>query len=162
MLTGFISEYEEVFRGEPWYGASILDSLSSIPLEQLNFKPHAAGHSIAGLVKHMLAWRKFVVEKLKGNPDYNIDLNTPADWDEQVLIHSMREWERLVEDLKASQQEIVDMLQAKQEEWWTSQVPGKDYSYQHMLRGILQHDIYHLGQIRLTWKWAEQAATKSH
>ncbi len=161
MLTNLINEFNDVFEGEPWYGASVLDSLQAMPVELLNDKPYAAGHSVAVLLKHMLAWRIFVLEKLKQNKDYKIALNSPADWDHDFIISDSREWQQLIETYKQAQQELIVLLKEREEEWLLEQVPGNDYSYRHMLNGILYHDIYHLGQIRLSWKMAEQERSRS-
>ncbi|AHM63249.1 hypothetical protein D770_25020 [Flammeovirgaceae bacterium 311] len=156
MLANLIDELGEVFEGEPWYGVSVLDSLNQLPPEVLNYKPYAAGHSVAFLLKHMLSWRIFVLEKLKENEAYAIELNSSADWDKELVIGDEEEWQQLVEAFKHSQQELISLLGKKREEYLERQVPGKAYNYGYLLRGILYHDIYHLGQIRLTWKMAEQ------
>ncbi|WP_224995691.1 DinB family protein [Cesiribacter sp. SM1] len=155
MCTNLINELKEVFEGEPWYGVSVLGSLQAVPVEVLNYKPYAAGHSIAVLLKHMLAWRVFVLEKLKENSAYSIEINSSADWDNDFIIRNENEWQQLVKALKASQRELIALLQEREEAWLAQQVPGKNYNYRHLLNGMLYHDIYHLGQIRLSWKMAE-------
>lgn len=148
----FLQEYREVFNGSPWYGAAVLKSLQRIPFALVNQKLHPQGHSIAGLLKHMLAWRNFVLEKLEENADFDIDLNSTADWEEGVMMDSEEEWQKLLQSLENSQQRMEQLLADKSEEWLAQPVAGKPYSNQFMLRGILYHDVYHLGQIRLMKK----------
>lgn len=151
----FIKEYQEVFEGNPWHGESVLKTLESTPFQLVNYKPQQGFHSIAELVKHLLIWRKFIVEKLNENQEFDIQLNSSLDWEEKVRMETSLEWSRLLEDLKASQKEITSLLSGKKDEWFQQQCPGKSYSNQFMMMGIMQHDLYHLGQIRLIRKMAE-------
>lgn len=152
----FIRDYKEIFEGEPWYGQSLMETLTSISFPLVNYKPAGNFHSIAGLVKHMLIWRKFVVEKLRENEEFDIELNSPADWNENPKLSNATEWSLLLKELKVSQKEIESALVTKNEDWANEPAPGKNYANHYMLRGIVCHDIYHLGQIRLLKKLAEE------
>ena len=148
-IDQLIEEYTEVFEGSPWYGESIQKTLKSIPYELVNEKRSPQEHSIADICLHMLNWRKFVIEKIKGHETFDIVLNTNADWEAEVFLESPQAWQKLQDALQASQLALVTLLRSKPEEWLEQQVAGKEYHNLYMLRGIMQHDIYHLGQIRL-------------
>ena len=53
------------------------------------------GHSIVEIVMHMVAWRKFVTERLKGNNDFDID--------DQNNFPSMSDCQKAKVELKKSQ-----------------------------------------------------------
>lgn len=156
IITEFIKEYQEIFDGEPWHGESLFRTLETTSFHLTNFKPQENFHSIAELLKHLLIWRTFVIEKLNENQEYDIHLNSSLDWEEKVRIETPVEWNRLMESLKSSQQQIVSLLSGKEDGWLQQQTPGKSYTNQYMMMGIMHHDLYHLGQIRLIRKMAEE------
>jgi len=41
----------------------------------------------------------------------------------------------------------VEVLQQQQDSLLIERVPERDYNFRKLLYGIVQHDIYHLGQI---------------
>lgn len=148
-IDQLINEYTEVFDGRPWYGESIQKSLNSIPYELVNEKRNPQEHSIADICLHMLNWRKFVIEKMKGHEAFDIALNSSADWEEGIFLDSPEAWQKLQDAVKASQLAMITLLRSKPEAWLEQQAAGREYSNLYMLKGIIQHDIYHLGQIRL-------------
>ncbi len=154
-IREFVKEHNEVFKGEPWHGESLIGTLERISFRLVNYKPQKGFHSIAELVKHLLVWRKFVLEKLKGNQEYDIELNS-QDWEEEKLMERKEEWVLLLKELQASQEDLTTWLSGKKEDWLESQTPGKSYTNQYMVMGIMHHTLYHLGQIRLIRKMAEE------
>ncbi len=146
-----IVQIKEVFDGEPWYGSSILKVLENIPVEFWNQKVGKMSHSIAELVYHIIDWRSFVVEKLKNNTVYSIELNSEKDWRKQVSIVSQDQKKVIIKELNKTQELILEELDQKSDSWLNESVLGKDYSNQYMINGLVQHDIYHLGQINMLY-----------
>lgn len=142
-------EFKEIFEEKSWYGASVLETLRSVSYPFVNLRLHDQSHSIAELVQHMLNWRMFVVEKLNGNEEFDIELNSKFDWPESFHIEDEEVWNNLIIKLINSQEEIVEALSLKSEDWLTQKTPGEQYNNDFLIRGIMYHDIYHLGQIRL-------------
>jgi len=54
-----------------------------------------------------------------------------------------------ITQLEQSQKKLLEAIQFFPEASLSNPVPGRQYSFSHMLYGILQHDVYHLGQIAL-------------
>lgn len=148
-VNHFIVALEDVFRGNTWYGTSIWDSLNKIPLDIWNHKVSKQGNSIAELVGHIIAWRLFVIEKLKGNATYDIELNSETDWKSDITIRTSEDLTGLLEELKGTQATICQLLQTKNNEWLSQITPGKTYNNRYMIQGLINHDCYHLGQINL-------------
>lgn len=91
---------------------------------------------------------KFALEKLQGNELHDIEIDSANDWP-KIRVDSKEEWEKLKRDLVSAQQKIYEFLEQKNDEYLEEIVPGRDYDIAYLLRGIIQHDIYHLGQIGL-------------
>ncbi len=138
-------------KGEPWYGISLCEALNQIPLEFWNKKPKGAAHSITEYVWHLIDWKKFVIEKVKENKGYNIIMNSQQDWREQVFVNNVDDFNEVYGELKSVQQSLCELIVSKEESWFKKCTEGRSYNNQYMLEGILQHDIYHLGQLNLIY-----------
>jgi uncharacterized damage-inducible protein DinB len=138
------------FNGDPWHGSAVMYILSGITAQQAIAQPFANNHHIWGLALHMVAWRKFTLEKLRGNAAYSI--STPEqDWP-AVAQTDEQAWQQTLQDLRQSQQALLETIQRLDDEWLDKVVPGKSYTFYVLLHGIIQHDLYHSGQIALLKK----------
>jgi uncharacterized damage-inducible protein DinB len=139
-----------VYDGSPWHGENILNYLSGLSAEQAAIKPDKLNHSIAEIVAHMTAWRHFVIEKMKGNGAYEV-WDTELNW-QKITALNEPEWEAIKNNLKKSQTELLALVEEMQEFVLNSQVEGRKYNFRLLLQGIVQHDIYHAGQISMIKK----------
>lgn len=146
-LAHIILEVKECFDGNPWYGIPVMKKLDSIDWQLVNRRPSGV-RSIAVLVQHIINWRIFVIKKLQGDAEYDIIIDGPNDWSE-VQINSELEWEKLKQSLRQSQEDLLTILEGASDGLLEKKVPGKDYQFAPILRSVVQHDLYHLGQIAL-------------
>ena len=58
-------------------------------------------------------------------------------------------WKEAIDNFKQSQQALVEAVKNFSDPRLTELVPSKThkYTYYTLLHGIIQHDVYHLGQI---------------
>lgn len=99
----------------------------------------------------MLSWRTYVLEMVKGNDGYILTIDTEADWVRASPVDEL-EWKKLREAFATNQQDLVRTLEQTPEGLLNKTVPGKRYDFQHLVEGLVQHDIYHAGQIVATAK----------
>ena len=144
-----IRSLSEIFEGQPWYGDSVMRKLENLPYI-IGYKTCIPeSHSVAQIVGHHIAWKKFAVEKLKNNASYTLEIDSKEDWPD-IDVHSQKEWEELKRNLVAAQSKIYELLNEKEDDsYLEDKVSGKDYDFRYLLNGIIQHDIYHIGQIGL-------------
>ncbi|MDH3697178.1 MAG: DinB family protein [Flavobacteriaceae bacterium] len=144
-IDRIIANAGDCFNGKPWYGTSTMTILDMVSYSQVNIRPEGFSKSIAGLLRHMIAWRVFTIKKLKGLADFNIDPESAANWDSSNVTE--KEWKGLLKLLKKTQDALVNVFEGMEAENLTEGVPGSKYSRDYLIRGIIQHDVYHLGQI---------------
>lgn len=149
-LQHILQQLENVYNGEPWYGESVLAKLRAISAETAFARP-AGLHSVAELVGHMIAWRTAAIEWLHGHTGFRIELNSTTDWPPYEALQSVG-WAELQRQLAETQRQLVSLLQTKTDAILTQTAEPKSYTFQFLLEGIVQHDIYHLGQIGLVAK----------
>ena len=141
-------QLQAVFDGEPWYGDSLIAKLELIRAQAE--EPFELNKT-ASYVQHLINWRQFVIKKLMGDIDFDITLNTTADW-KDIIIDHFEAWDHLLELLGDTQNQLVTLIGSLSNEVLIKQVPEKGYSFVHMLHGLIQHEVYHTGQIAVYWK----------
>jgi len=139
---------KDQYEGKPWYGKSTIDLLNAIDFDALTEK---AETDIKAQILHMINWRYFVINKVKGQAAFDIKMNSEADWapDEIIQKTSIEDIKR---KLQISQIELIQCLDLKADDWLMEMVPNKTYNFAFLINGIIQHDIYHIGQSYLLAK----------
>lgn len=148
-IDRIVKMLEKTFDKQPWFGSSIMSILSDLDPKIVDKHPGTA-HSIIELILHMTSWRTFATKRLQGDGDYQVsdDQNFPKPGT----------WKEAVDGLKASQAALVKAMKNFSEEKLGDIVPSNTlkYTYYTLLHGIIQHDIYHLGQIAILKKQFEK------
>ena len=149
-----IQEYKEdlvkVFEGEPWYGKCVLYYLDKLDGNDLA-KKLPGGNNVVQILEHMITWRNWGLQMFKGNFDFWIKPDSNQDWEREAQFTS-EDLEKLIFRLKQNQSEILEILKSKEDSWLVEMIPERKFTFGEALNGIVQHDIYHIGQIALLTK----------
>jgi uncharacterized damage-inducible protein DinB len=141
------------FEGEAWHGDSVLEVLSGVDAKTAAAHPIRNAHSIWELLMHISAWNKGVVRRAGGSPVKLTDEeNFPP-----VRVASEAAWQKTIEAAKQANAELVRTVAAFPALRLSEQVPGKSepyYDFYYMFAGVVQHDLYHAGQIVMLKKAA--------
>ncbi len=145
-LELLISDFKSFFDENPWFGDSYIDVISDITAEVALATP-PNGHSIAVILWHMVKWRKALTERLLGNTDFRADVTDLDNWP-IAETQTAATWEAAKAAFDEQQAILIEEL-AKRDEGFldTEFVEGR--TYRRLVSGVLQHDIYHLGQIAM-------------
>lgn len=139
-----------LYDGQPWYGDNISSVLTGVSAQMASKKLEKLNHSIAEIMRHLVAWHYFVIEKLKGNEEYEV-WETELNW-QMITSLTDEEWQKIKDDLKKSYALLLQQIEQMQESLLSSPVSGRKYNFRLMLQGIAQHDIYHAGQMAIIKK----------
>ena len=138
-------QIKDAYEGEPWFGKSAMDNLNEIDADGATEKP-AGQHSILELLWHMINWKQFVINRLRNDNEKSVHSFEENDWIE--LDHSDKTlWQQGLRQFSKLHNELVETLQQQNDELLSQRVSGRNYDFRKLLYGIIQHDIYHLGQI---------------
>ncbi len=144
-LQYIIKLLQITYDGEPWFGRSVKPILSEVDSKLALQKPNGQ-HSMLELLYHMINWREFVISRIQPGNDKQIQYFDENDW--RQLDHSDPTlWKKGLQLLETSQQLLIRLIGTMTDELLSTQVPEREFNYRFMLHGIIQHDIYHLGQI---------------
>jgi len=142
----FLAEQlKDAFEGDPWFGKNAKALLSEVA-EEIAFEKPNGQHSILELVWHMITWREFTISRFKKDATKDLHYFESNDWRE--LDHSNKSlWRQGLQRLYQTESELLEIMQAQKDELLDQNVEERNYSFRKLLNGIVQHDIYHLGQI---------------
>ena len=141
---------EEVIYDQPWHGNNLETTMMQVTAKESVIRI-LGQHNIAELVYHMIQWKKFVIQKTFGDKSFDIIHNSPEDW-KTIDQLTQGEWETLKFEFLEVTAELVQGLENFGQSTFSKPVPGRDYTYDHLLHGIVDHDIYQQGQISLIYK----------
>lgn len=137
-----------VNRENPWYGEPLESILSSVTYEEATFLPKGGDRSISHYLTHLIQWRVFCLEKIQSRVEENIELNSAEDWP-MTIPTTEEEWAAIKGQYVALTNKLLEAVFRMEDIQLDETVPGKNYTYEFLLEGIIDHDLYHFGQISL-------------
>ena len=147
-ISDITTQLEEIYSGGPWYGDSISCTLNSISADSAISKPPGLNHSIVDLVYHIITWRHFIIKQLRGEVDFDVRQNDKNDW-QDLNYGDENLWKNALSDFDRIHKLLISELGNFKENALTETAPLRKYTYEFLLTGLIQHDMYHLGQISL-------------
>jgi uncharacterized damage-inducible protein DinB len=148
-IERILDQLKRACEGNAWHGPAIQELLKGASARQVAAKFIPAGHSIWEIVLHITAWQDVTRRRLAG--EVVIDLPAHLDWP-SVTDTSETAWQQAVEHLFQSKQQLHRVISQLDDERLNDPVPGKDYSVYVLLHGVIQHNLYHAGQIAVLKK----------
>lgn len=143
-----IKLFDDLYKGNPWLDVTIMDTLKILTPEQAARKMHPGWNSIWQVVDHLVNWRYAMLERINGRV-----FNSPEDnFIRPITDTSAAAWSNTLKNLEDSQQKWKDYLSDISEEDLEKIPDTRPFSRYELIHGILQHDAYHLGQIRILSK----------
>ena len=145
-----IDQLIDAYEGDPWFGRPGKQLLAEVDTKTAFIKLNNQ-HSIVELVWHMITWREFTINCLHHSSEFELKFFENLDWRE--IDHSNQAlWPEALDKLDETQNKLVTLLQGQEDALLEQNVRERNYNYRKLITGIVQHDIYHLGQIAFITK----------
>ncbi len=146
---------ERTFSGDPWHGPALMAILEGVTATEAARRPAPGAHSIWELVRHITAWKREVARRLGRYP-----AGEPAEGDWPAVDDtSDPAWVAAVADLRAAHAQLLSALvRLSAVELHEPVTDPRDpavrtgLSRHDTVTGIIDHDVYHAGQIALAKK----------
>jgi uncharacterized damage-inducible protein DinB len=158
-MKSFMTEVERIvdqmnraFAGEAWHGPAMMEILQDMTAQQATARPFDGAHSIWELVLHIAAWQHAARRRLSGD---RAQLPETEDWppvdetDEQA-------WTQTKEALRQSYAELCAAISQLDESRLDQPIIEGMSTVYVTLHGIVQHTLYHAGQIAILKKAASE------
>jgi uncharacterized damage-inducible protein DinB len=146
----YITNFTQLYDKGAWFGDTYMEKLADVTEKEAFTPPMKGVHTIAELVAHVIYWRSPVIKKLKGDKDYAASVDSPGNWQ---TLEQLKEkgWKNLLQEFAESQKQLLAALKNAKPEFFKEEYSSGN-SWDYVTEGIVQHDIYHLGQLALVKK----------
>jgi uncharacterized damage-inducible protein DinB len=140
-----VDQLRRAYEGPAWHGPSVKELLSDVTAEQAAARPIAGAHSIWEIVLHISAWEEGARRRLSGD---RAELSTEEDWP-PVSDTSEAQWRTALETLEANHLRLREALKGLDDARLNEPIVEGMSSVYGTLHGVIQHSLYHAGQIAL-------------
>jgi uncharacterized damage-inducible protein DinB len=143
-------QLRRAFDGEAWHGEALFEILEGVTAAQAAARPIQNAHSIWELVLHIAAWDGAVLRRLGGA---EVELSDAENFP-VVTDTSDAAWRAALALARHAHHDLIAAVSLLPESRLEEMVPGKEahHNFYYMLHGVVQHELYHAGQIALLKK----------
>jgi uncharacterized damage-inducible protein DinB len=147
-INRILDQMDRAYLGDAWHGPSLRSLLDGVSAEDASRHSVHDVHSIWELVNHIAAWNVIVACRLAGeSPDVTPEMDWPPVWEASEVA-----WKRSLEHLAESHGRVRQAAEKLRDDQLDEKLKTKDDSLYVTLHGLIQHDLYHAGQIAILKK----------
>src|SRR4051812_29255987 len=142
-------QLRQAVAGPMWHGPSLSAVLDGVTYVAANSRPIPGAHSIWELTLHIAAWADIARARL--GERVMPDPTRSRDWP-PVPAPSPAVWRQAVEQVGSAYDALADHVGWLKPDDLARVVPGRDYTVETMVRGVIEHGVYPAGQIAILKK----------
>jgi uncharacterized damage-inducible protein DinB len=147
-INRIVDQMDRAYSGEAWHGPDLKQLLDGVSAEDASKHSVAGAHSIWELVNHIAAWNIIVQQKSKGETsEVTTEIDWPPVWETNEVA-----WKRAVENLAETRTRLRNYVKTLRDDQLDEPIVREHYSRYVLLHGLVQHDLYHAGQIAVLKK----------
>ena len=147
-ISLIVDQLKRAFDGEAWHGPALMETLEGVDAATAAAHPVSDAHSIWELVLHLAGWERVIISRVGGKSATLTDKDNfprPAEVGEES-------WQRAIQLLRDTHTELIQAVSGFPAARLKEIAPGRDYDFEFMFLGAVQHAAYHGGQISLLKK----------
>ncbi len=137
-----IKRADDFYNGDASYGDPAMKILEGIDSESSLKKAGKDVHTIAELLAHIIGWEDVYLKRFQGDAKATIDQNLSFDW-KRIDKDEKSFWRSLMSAFEKNHAQLVSLLENENADTGPKE---------KLVNDIMEHDIYHLGQIALIKK----------
>ena len=126
-----------------------MEVLRGVSWEKAAARPIAGAHTIWEIALHVAAWAE--IGRLRASGTAVGEVAPEQDWP-AVDDASEDGWRRTVDVLEQSEARLAEVVLGLSDSQLSAMAAGQPYSVYFLLHGVVQHNVYHAGQIALLKK----------
>jgi uncharacterized damage-inducible protein DinB len=149
-IERILDQLKRAHEGNAWHGPSVREAIAGITAEQAHARPLANAHSIWELVHHIAVWENAGRRRLSGDRA-QIDLSSPEDWP-PADDDTEAAWEQAKAAFDHGHEALVEAIKRVPESRLDEPILEGMSTVYVTLHGVIQHDLYHAGQISMLKK----------
>jgi uncharacterized damage-inducible protein DinB len=153
LIKNLIRQLNEIQEGSLWFDQCFKEKIGQLSEDEAFIRPISQIHSVAEHISHIIEWRKECILRFEGK---RTDLmNSPEDWKDNHTLRNIG-WNNLKNLFFESTVTLIKILENEDDSFLEKIFLDTDYNFHYLIEGIIQHDLYHLGQIGITIKLLKQ------
>lgn len=137
-------QLERAFRGGAWHGPALAQALAGVDAAAARRRPLAGAHTIWEIARHAAVWIDVARRRIAGEAD--AESPTEHDWAAATDL-SEGAWRETLAALERAHDELHATVLGLEDARLDDPVAGSDPTVRGLLLGVLQHNVYHAGQI---------------
>jgi len=149
-IERILDQLKRAYEGNAWHGPSVRESLAGVTAAQAHARPLANAHSIRELIQHIAVWESAGRRRLEGDRA-PIEISSPEDWP-PADDTSETAWEQSKAALDRGHEALREAISRIREERLDEPILEGMSSVYVTVHGVIQHDLYHAGQIAILKK----------
>ncbi len=149
-IERILDQLKRAYEGNAWHGPSVRESLAGVTAAQAHARPLANAHSIWELIQHIAVWESAGRRRLEGDRA-PIEISSPEDWP-PADDTSETAWEQSKAALDRGHEALREAISRIREERLDEPILEGMSSVYVTVHGVIQHDLYHAGQIAILKK----------
>ena len=136
-------QLQRAMEGEAWHGPSVNETLGGVTAQAAVARPVAGAHTPWEIALHIGAWLSAARRRLAGEA---VELPPHEDWP-SIGEPTEAAWKQAKAGINAEYRRLLEAVRGLSEEDLGRIVAGRDYTMAFLLDGVIQHTLYHTGQI---------------
>jgi uncharacterized damage-inducible protein DinB len=149
-IERLLDQLKRAYEGNAWHGPCVREVLDGVTAAQAHARPLANGHTIYELVRHIAVWEDVGRRRLQGD-SADVEISSPEDWPPPNDT-SEEAWRQAKGALDRGHQALVEAISSVADSRLDEPVYEGKSSVYVTLHGVIQHDLYHAGQIAILKK----------
>jgi uncharacterized damage-inducible protein DinB len=149
-IERILDQLKRAYEGNAWHGPSVREALADVTATQAQARPLVNAHSIWELVQHIAVWEGAGRRRLEGDRAA-IDISSPDDWP-PADDTSEAAWEQAKAALDHGHEALREAIAQVDESRLDEPILEGMSTVYVTLHGVIQHDLYHAGQIAMLKK----------
>ena len=150
---------DEGFANHAWHGSNLKGSLRGISAREAAWRPDNNRHNIWEIAVHAAYWKYAVRRRLSGEKRGSFPLKGSS-WFVRPESLTENAWKSdlklLAEEHRLLRETVEHLAVARLQ----TRSPSGKYTYETLIYGIANHDVYHTGQIQLIKRLFAQGTTR--
>jgi uncharacterized damage-inducible protein DinB len=142
-------QMKRAFGGPAWHGPAVLEALEGVSAAGAMARPIGSAHTIGEITRHIAAWKRIVARRLTEGKSFEVSdaMDFPAA--DAIDEHA---WRGFLAELTAAHEELLAAVAKAPAQRIDEPLVPKGNTGYVQLHGVVQHDLYHAGQIVLLKK----------
>jgi hypothetical protein len=139
-----LERYEQTLAGDAWYGDPVWKILDGIDARCAGARSLIGVHTIWQLVMHMAFWEEVATRRITGPVTPDLAGNFP-----EMPVLDDPSWQATLEQFRMSNAKFREALSHLDPARLDENTPGAQRTFRYEIVGVIEHHIYHIGQIAL-------------